>query len=220
MENVKHIVKKAFLMFPAFSSILLINRKRSRGHGNLIRNEGKVLYKNRFIINGNNNTIIFRAGGALRKSNIIINGSDNIIEIGKDASAINMTIVIEDSGNSVRVGDGTKICGSTQLAAMEGTCINIGTNCLFSSEVELRTGDSHAVRNSNDERINKSKDIVIGDHVWIGHKVIILKGVELKKDTIVGIGSVVTKRFEKDCIAIAGNPAKVIKEKVSWSNMR
>lgn len=127
---------------------------------------------------------------------------------------------MEDNKNEIYIRDNTKICGSTQLAAMEGTCIKIGKDCLFSSDVELRTGDSHAVKNLQNERINKSKNIMIGDYVWIGHKVIVLKGVQIENNTIVGIGSVVTKSPKKEYVAIAGNPAKIVKEKVTWSNIR
>lgn len=220
MENIKKIVKKMFRKFPILSNIPFTNRKRIYGWGNLIRNRGKMYYRNRVRIKGSNNIIDLMAGGQLCGCNIIINGNNNQIEIGEDASAIHLTIVVEDDNNKIVIGDDTKMGGTTLLAALEGTEIRIGKDCLFSSDVELRTGDSHAVENMEHDRINPSKGIIVGNHVWIGHKTIILKGVEISDNTIVGTGSVVTKSPGKENVAIAGNPAHVIKERVSWNNMR
>ena len=50
----------------------------------------------------------------------------------------------------------------------------------------------------------------IGNHVWIGGRVTILKGVTIGDNAVVGAGSVVTKDVPKDAI-VAGNPAKVIR---------
>lgn len=54
------------------------------------------------------------------------------------------------------------------------------------------------------------KDITVGNHVWFGHRVIVLPGVTIGDHAIVGAGSVVTKDVPNYAI-VAGNPAKVIK---------
>lgn len=54
------------------------------------------------------------------------------------------------------------------------------------------------------------KDVTIGDFVWIGHRVVILPGVQIGKHAIIGAGSVVVKDVPEFAI-VAGNPAKVIK---------
>ncbi len=55
----------------------------------------------------------------------------------------------------------------------------------------------------------KSAKVVIGKNCWIGSNSMILKGVHLGENSIVGAGSVVTKSFPKNVI-VAGNPAKII----------
>ena len=55
-----------------------------------------------------------------------------------------------------------------------------------------------------------SKPTKIGDRVWIGANVTILKGVIVGNDAVIGAGSVVTKDIPEKAIAV-GNPAKVIK---------
>ena len=54
------------------------------------------------------------------------------------------------------------------------------------------------------------KDIVVGNNVWFGHRVIVLPGVVIGNHTIIGAGSVVTKNVP-DYAIVAGNPARVIK---------
>ena len=60
--------------------------------------------------------------------------------------------------------------------------------------------------------INAIGNIKFGDNVWLTMNVIVLPGVEIGSNTIIGAGSVVTKSIPANVIA-AGNPAKVIREK-------
>ncbi|PNT91552.1 DapH/DapD/GlmU-related protein [Clostridium thermosuccinogenes] len=57
----------------------------------------------------------------------------------------------------------------------------------------------------------EGKDIIIGEKCWIGMNSVILPGVVLGPNTIVGAGSIVTKSFPEGNCVIAGNPAKLIK---------
>lgn len=61
-----------------------------------------------------------------------------------------------------------------------------------------------------DNHTAKCAPIVIKDHVLIGAKSIILKGVTIGEGSVIGAGSVVVKDIPANCIA-AGNPCKVIK---------
>lgn len=58
-----------------------------------------------------------------------------------------------------------------------------------------------------------TKEVIIGDNVWIGNNVIILKGITIGDNAIIAAGSVVTKNVETGT-TVAGNPAKKIKENV------
>nr|WP_268998954.1 DapH/DapD/GlmU-related protein [Leptospira interrogans] len=53
-------------------------------------------------------------------------------------------------------------------------------------------------------------DVVIGNNVWLGSQVIVLKGVKIGDNSVIGAGSVVTKSIPENCLA-AGNPAKPIR---------
>ena len=56
-----------------------------------------------------------------------------------------------------------------------------------------------------------TKPIIIGDYSYIGSEIRIAPGGEIPPKCIVGIGSVITKKFEEEYVLIAGVPAKVIK---------
>jgi maltose O-acetyltransferase len=85
--------------------------------------------------------------------------------------------------------------------------IYIGNNVGFSFENLLLTS-THDI---SDFSIVKSKSIVIEDNVWITSRVIILGGVRIGKNSIIGAGSVVTKNIPANVFA-AGNPCRVIRK--------
>jgi acetyltransferase-like isoleucine patch superfamily enzyme len=87
---------------------------------------------------------------------------------------------------------------------------------LFSGGVHLRTGDSHSLVDLSGRRVNPSKDVEIGEHVWVGTKVTLLKGSAIAGHSVVAACSVVTKRFESQNCVVGGNPARVIRENVDW----
>jgi acetyltransferase-like isoleucine patch superfamily enzyme len=92
----------------------------------------------------------------------------------------------------------------------------VGERCLFSSGIHARTGDSHSVVDLAGRRINPSRDIVIGDHVWVGMGATLLKGALVAESSVIAAQAVVTKQFPAPNVVIAGNPARVVREGVDW----
>ena len=101
-------------------------------------------------------------------------------------------------GNNVGMG-GVKISCFSRIV--------IGNNVKIGGNTTIMDGDYHP----EDYRSGDPKEIVIEDNVWIGYSCIILKGVHIGKNTVIGAGSVVTKDIPQNVIA-AGVPCKVIKK--------
>lgn len=181
---------------------------------------GYILKKSSLICKGKNNQIIMHGSGLLNRCCIQILGDNNVIEIHDDVLIVDGTLNIEDSGNRIEIGKHSRLCGSVSMGCIEGTTISIGENCLFSSDITIRTGDSHSILDEKGKRMNPSSDVVINDHVWVGHKVTLNKGVHIERDTVLGACSLVTESIPHSNVIIAGVPAKIIKENINWDIRR
>ena len=220
--NKKELVQKyPFLVQLGCSVYNLRNCFRvKKGKGNKVVCPRAMLKNVNIGISGTNNTIFIDDFTTLKNTNIYIHGDNNVVRVGKWTSLWNAEICIEDDGNEVSIGNHTKIMGNTQLAAMEGTKILIGSECGFSTDIIMRTGDSHSILDMEGRRFNASKDIVLEDHVWVGLKVICMKGTYVSRNSIIAAGAVVSGKFmEPNCI-IGGVPGKVIKKGIEWCTPR
>ncbi len=90
--------------------------------------------------------------------------------------------------------------------------ITIGNDVKVSEDVIIRDSDNHEIIR---EGYEKTKPITIGNHVWIGQRVIILKGVNIGDGAIIAAGAVVTKDVPPNT-CVGGVPAKIIKENIYW----
>jgi len=90
--------------------------------------------------------------------------------------------------------------------------IEIGHGVAISENVTIRDSDDHEISTSTSE---KTQPISIGNHVWIGMNVTILKGVHIGDGAVIAAGSLVNKNVPAGTLA-GGVPAKIIKTGISW----
>ena len=88
--------------------------------------------------------------------------------------------------------------------------ITIGENVAISSDVIIRDNDAHKIDGSL-----QVDPIVIGNHVWIGMRAIILKGVTIGDGAVIAAGAVVTHDVPPNTL-VGGVPAKIIRQNVTW----
>lgn len=208
-------IAKVITCFPLNNQIKIQPFKKNKLNccGFLFRSSIKVV--------GRENQIDIGREVRLHHVYIMIHGDKNHIIIKKGAAIRSCELVIEDQNGGIEIGEGTGLSGNVHLAAIEGKKIIIGNDCMFSANITIRVGDSHSIiQVENEKRINPSKDVVIGNHVWVGNQVTILKGVSIPDNCIIGTGSVVTKSIEKPNVIIAGNPARIVKQDISWCRER
>ena len=114
------------------------------------------------------------------------------------------------SGARIRIGSGCAFSNNIAICALKS--ITMGDRCLIGELVTIIDSDHHELdpdkRWSGHGRI---APVIIGNNVWIGSRVIILCGVTIGDNSVIGAGSVVTKSIPANCVA-AGNPARVIRE--------
>lgn len=116
-------------------------------------------------------------------------GFDGRITIGKNVLIDDYSFI--SAHESIIIGDETMIAASCYVVDFNHT-IPLGHKKLRS--------DPHSY---------ERKKIVIGSHVWIGTHSVILPGVHIGDNAVIGAGSVVTKNVPPNSVA-AGNPARVI----------
>lgn len=95
--------------------------------------------------------------------------------------------------------------------------IIIGNNVLVASKVYI-CDHSHGEATKDDlllppgqRKLYSKGPVVIEDNVWLGEGVVVLAGVTIGENSIIGANSVVTRSIPKNCV-VGGNPARVIRE--------
>ncbi len=111
----------------------------------------------------------------------------------------------------VTIGEGTTFFGHVTVDIQRPCLVEIGRNCNLSDGVFIITHgyDWAVLREKFGEMLGSSGKVILEENVFIGINTLILKGVTIGRNTIIGAGSVVTRDIPADCVA-AGNPCKVI----------
>jgi len=102
---------------------------------------------------------------------------------------------------NISIGSGTYLqrnCGVTGK-------VSIGKDCSIASGVNIRAM-IHKKWEGFDKEI--SKEIIIGDNVWIGANAFIKEGVHIGKNTIIGTGAIITKNIPANSVAVGVNIIK------------
>lgn len=138
-----------------------------------------------FICNSERYSVV-----ANNKSTLIVSKGAKL-EIGDN---VGVSSVVINAKKYIKIGNGVKIGGGTILFDSNFHSLN------WEYRQNPQKDRSHV----------KSLPVIIGDHVFIGARSIICKGVTIGDRSIIAAGSVVVKDIPSDCIA-GGNPCKVIK---------
>lgn len=151
----------------------------------------------KITISGNNNIVFLGPFCQYATGQILISGNDSAFIFGAFSTTSDMTVQVTGNNGAVSIGD----------------------HCMFSNRVIVSNTDGHAIYDKTTrQRINNNSNVKVGDHVWIGRDVRITKGCQIGNDAIVGQGSLIRGTCAGGSIYV-GNPAKPIKDNVTWSRM-
>ncbi|MBP3708217.1 MAG: acyltransferase, partial [Clostridia bacterium] len=187
-------------------------QKHIRENGNIIYGDLSKQINLKYEFKGKNN-IIFFAGGS-RNISMVIHGNNGLIFIGQNVAKIDISMV----GESVLfIGDNSSFWGTT-FRVLESKYIFLGNDCMFSWKINLETSDHHTICDIlTNNRINFSKSIYIGDHVWCAQGVMIAKGAFIASGTMLGANSLAVSKEYYSNTVYAGSPAREIKKDIFWS---
>ena len=168
-------------------------------------------------IHGKNNKIVVLSSlKGIGTLTITMRGNNNIVKVGQSCRLRKKNkIFITGDNNTIDIGNYVSFDQNVSLVCCEGSSIVIGDDSMFAANVRIRTSDQHPIYDINDNRLNYAKNVVIGNHVWLGASCLIMKGVSIGNNSVIGINSMVTKNIPDNCIA-AGSPCKVIKNEIHW----
>jgi acetyltransferase-like isoleucine patch superfamily enzyme len=192
--------------------IALINN----GKNNYVDVSDELLAKGtgKIVLDGDNNSFSIRNtrfgfGGFYHLS------GGATVSLGEQINAEQL-FVYASNGTHLKIGDRVSFNGTVRLLLHEPGRLTIGNDCLFASEVDITISDMHSVVDiASNQRINRARDVEIGNKVWVGQRAMVLKGVTIGDGSVIGAGSVVTKKIPPNCAA-GGNPARLIRPNVSW----
>lgn len=123
-----------------------------------------------------------------------------------------------DYGNNIYFGNNCEV--NMNCTFLDDNKIVIGDNALIAPNVQIYTA-FHSI--NPEERFGTSNygksqfcktmtaPVVIGDNVWIGGGTVILPGIHIGNNTVVGAGSVVTKDIPDNVVAV-GNPCRILRK--------
>ena len=203
-KKISRIAKDNNIQIP--TTDLKYVKLKVNGINNTVIIEGIKTHKGKISINifGDNNSVIIKDGFSIsNKLNILI--GQNHHNFGK---VINSTFFI-DKNSSIE--------SMSYVAFNSNIYCNIGERCMFANNVAIFNTDAHPIFDKETGKIiNKVKGVKIGNHCWVGANCTILKNTELADNCIVGWGSVVSGKHLTPNCTIAGNPAKKVKEGITW----
>jgi acetyltransferase-like isoleucine patch superfamily enzyme len=123
-------------------------------------------------------------------------------------STITPLELVAGRDGSLEIGEGVFINYGCSIAASK--LVRIGPNCSIGTYVIIMDNDFHRLEPERRNERPESLPIILEENVWLGARVIVLRGVTIGAGSAIGAGSVVTRDIPPRSVAV-GVPAKVIK---------
>ncbi len=126
---------------------------------------------------------------------------------------------------------GNRVYANFNLTLVDDGHIYVGDCVMFGPNVTVATANHPIEAGLRGKGYQYNKDVHIGDNVWIGANTVIVPGVTIGRNAVIGAGSIVTKDIPDNVVAV-GNPCRVLREvgekdreyfykdeKIDWENL-
>ncbi len=114
-----------------------------------------------------------------------------------------------DFGAQISVGD--HFVGNFNLTILDEAPVTIGDHVFIGPNVGIYTVNHALLPDQRNAGIMRSLPIAIGNNVWIGGHTVVMQGVTIGDNTVIGAGSVVTHDIPAGVVAV-GSPCRVLRE--------
>jgi maltose O-acetyltransferase len=112
-------------------------------------------------------------------------------------------------GQNIHIGDHVYL--NILCTILDCNVVTIGNHVMIGPSVQIYTAAHELQAEARNQGLEVARRIVIEDNVWIGGGAILLPGVSIGRNAVVGAGAVVSRNVPPNAI-VAGNPARVIRE--------
>lgn len=187
--------------------------------GNRIIFDGEPIVDNISVLfRGRGNTLRVAKNARIKKLSVRFDQDNGTLDIGGNDGTVAafQAIIRVGIDAKVTIGHNVSTTNSMQISAVEGSEVSIGDDVMIAGSVKVRGDDGHPIFDvRTNQRINFAKNIVVGNHVWLGIESILLGGAEVGSGSVVGARSLVTKKFPNN-VVLAGCPAQIVRRNVAW----
>ncbi|MBS1913527.1 MAG: acyltransferase [Bacteroidetes bacterium] len=118
------------------------------------------------------------------------------------------------TGAVLTVGSDVNVTAET--AIISHCAITIGAGSLLSWDIQIMDTDFHPIHDANGALLNPDTPVVIGEHVWVGCRSLILKGAVIPDGCVVAAGSLISRALSTPNAVIGGQPGATMREGIEW----
>jgi maltose O-acetyltransferase len=112
-------------------------------------------------------------------------------------------------GQNIYIGDHVYL--NVLCTILDGNEVHIGHHTMIGPAVQIYTAAHPLEAEARNQGWEVAKPVVIEENVWLGGGAILLPGVKIGRNAVVGAGAVVSRTVPANTV-VAGNPARVIRE--------
>lgn len=170
------------------------------------------------VFKGKGNVLFAEDGVRLKNSRITFRSDNALIYLsscGKHPCKIKIDAW---RGTTAYIGKDNYFNGVMNVILSERQNLIMGGGGVFSFDIWIRTADPHVLYDiESSKRINMSRSVLIGDHVWLGQSALILKGSRVGSGSVIAAAAVLAGKDVPSNSVFAGNPAVMIRDGVFFT---
>lgn len=184
---------------------------------NIVMGDPKMISSD-IVFKGKGNILFAEDGVRLKKSRITFRSDNALVYLSSDERYPYKIKIDAWRGTTAYIGKDNYFNGIMNVILSERQNLIMGGGGVFSFDIWIRTADPHILYEiESSKRINLSRSVLIGDHVWLGQGALILKGSRVGSGSVIAAAAVLAGKDVPSNSVFAGNPAEMIRDGVFFN---